>query len=70
MRLPTYVIGHMNPDLDSISAAIGYTWLLRERDGTDVIAARTGVINKQTSWVLDFLGLEVPYMLSDASPRF
>lgn len=70
MRLPTYVIGHVNPDMDSISAAIGYTWLLRERDGADVIAARAGFINEQTSWVLNFLGLEVPFLLSDASPRF
>ena len=70
MRLPTYVIGHVNPDMDSISAAIGYTWLLRERDGADVIAARAGFINKQTSWVLEFLGVDMPYLLSDASPRF
>lgn len=70
MRLPTYVIGHVNPDMDSISAAIGYTWLLKERDGADVIAARSGVINDQTAWVLDFLGMEMPFLLSDASPRF
>ena len=70
MRLPTYVIGHVNPDMDSISAAVGYTWLLKERDGADVIAARSGVINDQTAWVLDFLGLEMPFILSDASPRF
>lgn len=70
MRLPTYVIGHVNPDMDSISSAIGYTWLLRERDGSDVIAARTGVVNEQTAWVLEFLGLDIPYLISDASPRF
>jgi len=70
MRMPTYVIGHVNPDTDSISSAIGYAWLLRERDGSDVIAARSGVINQQTSWVLDYLDIEVPYLLSDASPRF
>jgi len=70
MRMPTYVVGHVNPDTDSISSAIGYAWLLRERDGNDVIAARSGVINQQTSWVLDYLDIEVPYLLSDASPRF
>lgn len=70
MRLPIYVIGHVNPDMDSISSAIGYTWLLRERDGADVIAGRTGVINKQTSWVLDYLDIDIPHLLSDASPRF
>jgi manganese-dependent inorganic pyrophosphatase len=56
--------------MDSISAAIGYTWLLKERDGADVIAARSGVINDQTAWALDYLGLDMPYLLSDASPRF
>jgi manganese-dependent inorganic pyrophosphatase len=70
MRQPIYVIGHVNPDTDSISSAIGYAWLLRERDNVDAIAARSGVINKQTSWVLTFLEIEVPYLLTDASPRF
>jgi len=70
MRLPIYVIGHVNPDTDSISAAIGYAWLLKSRDNADVIAARSGVINKQSSWVLDFLGLDIPFLLTDASPRF
>ncbi len=70
MRQPIYVVGHVNPDTDSISSAIGYAWLLRERDDLDVIAARSGVINKQTSWVLKFLGIDVPCLLTDASPRF
>jgi len=70
MRLPTYVIGHVNPDMDSIAAAIGYTWLIKERDSTDVLAARSGVINQQTAWVLTFLNLDIPLLLSDASPRF
>jgi len=69
-RLPIYVIGHVNPDTDSIASAIGYAWLIKSRDNSDVIAARSGVINKQSAWVLDFLGIEVPYLLTDASPRF
>jgi manganese-dependent inorganic pyrophosphatase len=36
----------------------------------DIIAARSGVINQQTAWVLEYLGIEAPYILSDASPRF
>jgi manganese-dependent inorganic pyrophosphatase len=70
MRQPIYVVGHVNPDTDSISSAIGYAWLIRERDGLDTIAARSGVINKQTAWVLDYLKVDVPYLLTDASPRF
>jgi len=70
MRQPLYVIGHVNPDTDSISSAIGYAWLLKERDDLDIIAARSGVINKQTSWVLKFLEIDVPCLVTDASPRF
>lgn len=65
-----YVIGHVNPDTDSIASAMGYAWLLRERDDTDAIAARAGVTNPQTTWVLKQLGLEAPYLLTDASPIF
>ena len=70
MRLPTYVIGHVNPDTDSIAAALGYAWLLRERDGIDAVAARAGAINAQTAWVLKYLQLEPPTLLTDLSPRF
>jgi len=65
-----YVIGHVNPDTDSIASAMGYAWLLRERDGTDVIPARAGAINPQTAWVLRRLDIEPPILLNDASPRF
>ena len=70
MQNPTYVIGHVNPDTDSIASAMGYAWLLRERDGIDVIAARAGALNPQTAWVLKNLNLEPPFLLTDASPRF
>ena len=66
----TYVIGHVNPDTDTISSAMGYAWLLRERDGEEVVAARAGPLNPQTTWVLKRLGLESPLLLNDASPRF
>jgi len=70
MRQPVYVVGHVNPDTDSISSAIGYAWFLRERDNLDAIGARSGVINKQTAWILQYLGIDVPFLLTDASPRF
>lgn len=65
-----YVIGHVNPDTDSIAAAMGYAWLLRERDGEDAVAARAGALGPQTTWVLKRLELEPPLLLTDASPRF
>ncbi len=65
-----HVIGHVNPDTDSIASAMGYAWLLRQRDGADTVAARAGGLNPQTAWVLKTLGLEAPILLTDASPRF
>ncbi|HSL29963.1 MAG TPA: DHHA2 domain-containing protein [Anaerolineales bacterium] len=65
-----FVIGHVNPDTDSIAAAMGYAWLLRERDGVDTVAARAGALNPQSAWVLKNLNLEPPVLLTDASPRF
>jgi manganese-dependent inorganic pyrophosphatase len=70
MLSPVYVIGHLNPDTDAIAAAMGYAWLLRERDGANAIAARAGAVNPQTGWVLKTVGLEPPPYLADASPRF
>jgi manganese-dependent inorganic pyrophosphatase len=70
MASPIYVVGHANPDTDSIAAAMGYAWLLRERDGLDVVPARAGATNLQTAFVLKLLGLEAPVLITDASPRF
>jgi manganese-dependent inorganic pyrophosphatase len=67
---PVYVIGHLNPDTDAIASAMGYAWLLGERDGRNAIAARAGAVNPQTAWVLTAVGLEPPPYLADASPRF
>jgi manganese-dependent inorganic pyrophosphatase len=65
-----YVIGHVNPDTDSIASAMGYAWLLKQRDGVETVASRAGAVNPQTAWVLKRLELEPPYLLADASPRF
>ncbi len=70
MPEPIYVIGHVNPDTDTIAAAIGYAWLLQERDGLDTIPARAGPLNPETTWVVKVLGLNPPLLLTDASPRF
>jgi manganese-dependent inorganic pyrophosphatase len=66
----TYVVGHVNPDTDSIASAIGYSWLLKERDQLKVKPARAGVLNQQTKWLLDYLSIDFPILLTDASPRF
>jgi len=65
-----YVIGHLNPDTDTVAAAVGYAWLLSERDGLNTVPARAGALNRQTAYVFQRLQLDVPILLTDASPRF
>ena len=65
-----YVVGHINPDTDSIASAVGYAWFRDAKGDGDVVAARAGSLNAQTSWVLDRLELSAPEFLADASPRF
>lgn len=65
-----FVTGHINPDTDSIASAIGYAWLLAERDGEPTLPSRAGAINMQTAFVLRTLGMEPPLLMTDASPRF
>ncbi len=67
---PIHVIGHVNPDTDSIAAAVGYAWLIRERDNVDAVAGRAGAVNSQTAWILKTLKMEAPMLITDASPRF
>lgn len=63
---PFYVIGHKNPDTDSICSAIAYAALLREvGEEPDAIAARCGEISQRTQWVLDRAGEEAPALLTD-----
>jgi manganese-dependent inorganic pyrophosphatase len=65
-----FVVGHKNPDTDAIASAIGYAWLLKERDGLSTQPARAGSINKQTKHALDTFEMPSPMLLEDASPRF
>jgi manganese-dependent inorganic pyrophosphatase len=69
-RGPVFVIGHRNPDTDSVVSAIGYAWLLRERDKLDARPARAGRLVPQTAFALSTFGVETPQIMTDASPRF
>ena len=63
---PTYVIGHKNPDTDSISAAIAYTYLKQKKEPEEnFIAARCGNINSETQYVLDRFGIKPPRFIGD-----
>lgn len=64
-----YVIGHRNPDTDSICSAIAYANLKRAMGTENVVAARAGSINKETKYALDYFKAQAPQLVSDIYPR-
>ncbi|MCX7970181.1 MAG: putative manganese-dependent inorganic diphosphatase [Negativicutes bacterium] len=64
----TIIIGHRNPDTDSICSAIGYAHLKRAL-GEKVVACRAGKINPETQFVLNFFGVAPPTLINDLYPR-
>ena len=48
-----YVVGHKNPDTDSICSAIAYAYLKREITGEKYSPRRAGQINEETQYVLN-----------------
>ncbi|MBI5193186.1 MAG: putative manganese-dependent inorganic diphosphatase [Nitrospirae bacterium] len=66
---PIYVIGHRNPDTDSICAALSYARLKQITGSINVIAARTGEANVQTEFILNMFGMDRPLYLPDVKVR-
>lgn len=58
-----YVVGHKNPDTDSICSAICYAELKRRITGEVYQARRAGNVNEETQYVLDYFGVEAPEFL-------
>lgn len=61
------VIGHKNPDTDSICSAIGYAAFKTALTGKTYVPRRAGSLNPETQFVLEHFGLETPELLEDAT---
>ena len=55
-----WIIGHKNPDTDSICAAIAYADLKNKISEIKHEPKRAGSINEETRYVLDFFQVEEP----------
>ena len=65
-----YIIGHKNPDTDSICSAIAYADIKnRLNSGKKYAAKRAGQINEETEYVLKRFGVEAPGYLSDVGTQ-
>ena len=79
MAAPIVIVGHRNPDNDSISAAVGYAYLKNElakriaedtgQAPVEYLPMRLGPLPPESSWVLEQNGLAVPTVLSHIHAR-
>ena len=68
-KRPVFVIGHRNPDTDSICSAIAYAKLKKKLTGEDYVAARAGHLNEETQYVMDRFGITPPMFLKDVGTQ-
>ena len=66
-----YIMGHKNPDTDSICSAIAYADIKnRSGDGRRYMAKRAGQINRETEYVLKRFGAWVSGRCGDTGERY
>ena len=65
---PTLVIGHKNPDTDSICSAICYADLKRKLTGEEYVPCRAGELNGERQFVLDKFKIEPPQLIESLEP--
>lgn len=65
---PVYVIGHKNPDTDTVCSAIAYANLLKNL-GVNAEARIAGPVNDETRFVLDSFGVSAPPVLENAAGK-
>ena len=61
-----YIIGHKNPDTDSICSAIAYADIKNRTEKGTFVAKRAGQINEETEYVLKKFQMNAPGYMSDA----
>ena len=61
----TYIFGHKNPDTDSITSSLVMADFEKKNGNADVVACRLGNVNKETEYVLNYLGIEAPILIEN-----
>ena len=69
MKKKVYVIGHRNPDTDSIVAATAYAALKQAQGMSNCFAARAGKTTPQTEYIFNRFGAALPEFIPDLIPR-
>ena len=69
VRRKVNIIGHKNPDTDSICSALAYAYLKNQKGDAVYEARRAGAVNRETAFVLRHFGVEPPRLCTDLSPQ-
>lgn len=69
MNDPVYIIGHKNPDADSICSAIAYSEFKKAIGYSNYIAARCGNSNARINSILNHFNVQLPLFIGDVTPR-
>ncbi|MBR1757341.1 MAG: putative manganese-dependent inorganic diphosphatase [Lachnospiraceae bacterium] len=65
----TIVIGHKNPDTDSICSAISYAAFKSQLTGKEFVPARAGDINEETRFVLNYFDMPEPQLIESVKTQ-
>lgn len=68
-EIKTYVIGHKNPDTDSVVAAVAYAAFKQALGEPNCIAARAGKITPQTEYIFNRFRTPLPRYIADLVPK-
>lgn len=68
-QTPIIVVGHKNPDTDSICSAIAYANLKNQMNLNSCIAKRAGKINNETEFVLNYFKINTPDLIEDVNTQ-
>lgn len=60
-----YIIGHKNPDTDSICSAISYAYLKNKLTGKSYVPMRAGEISAETEYVLKYFDFPTPELVTN-----
>ena len=65
----TLVIGHRNPDTDSICSAICYANLKHKLTGQEYEPCRAGSVNPETEFVLNYFNMDAPRLVENVKTQ-
>ena len=65
----TLVLGHRNPDTDSICSAICYAGFKHQLTGENYEPCRAGSVNPETQYVLDYFKLKAPRLVENVKTQ-